>query len=236
VLHLAEFAALLCVIALGAALDIRTTRALAATDPLLLARADAVRAAEPPRVWYRVLAVVSVVTGVGALALALQPTTWQASTTAEVVPIDAGGSDQAYVYDVRSREQLIPTYAAVVRSPGLVRAAATTLGDATASDDVEVHARPRPSSAVIEVEVTSGDPETARALAPAVIDAASSRVAAIDPLYRLEPAAGSVSVRPAARPLGGPWTLAAIALVSGVGAVLAYRRRTRPRAGRQESR
>lgn len=235
VLHLGNLSALLAVIALGAALDIRTRRALTAQDPLqaaLVARMSTRR--HGPRAAVLVpLAAAALLSGAGAIWLATTTPRFSATATAIVVPIDPGDAGQAYAYDVRSRDSLLPTYAALARSPGLTAAAAAQLGIDVSAAGVDVSAQARAPAAVVDVQVTSADMDVARQLASAVVEGVGSLLADADPLYRLQPEAGSVRVEPVSPPLGGPLPFAAALLLCGVAGAVEVRRGSRGRVARR---
>lgn len=215
VLHLGDLSALLVLVAIGAALDIRTQQARAAQDALraaLLTRADVPR--YRPRAAVLVpIAAVSILCGVAATALATATPRWSVTAVAVVVPVEPGEAGQAYAYDVRSRDSLLPTYAALARSPGLAATAAAQLGIDLTASAVEVSAQARVPAALVDVRVTSTDADVARQLAPAVVEAAGAWMAASDPLYRLEPHPRPVRVEVDRLPLGGPWPFTAITVL-----------------------
>ncbi|MDQ3449629.1 MAG: O-antigen ligase family protein [Actinomycetota bacterium] len=238
VLHLANLSALLVLVALGAALDVRARRCLQVRDAVAAARwqwwPDAMAGhanhaeAQPsgPRTTrLAVLAVAALMSAGAGLALGTATPRWTATAVATVVPVEPGEARQAYAYDVRSREQLLPTYAALARSPGFTLTVGSELDiDQTTLRGMVVSAKARVPSAVVDLTVTSTDQVAARRLAPALITAVGTWIEMTDSLYRLEQNSRAVTVGKDPPPLGGPLPFAGLAGLCVVAAVVELRR------------
>lgn len=176
VLHLADFPALLIVMGVGAALDVRA-RALAAEasrtrpDPASRLR---LRALLPVGVGVAVVAVLA-----GAVLLVPRPVRWQQVADVVLVPSQPGSG--AYVYDVLSRSSIVTTYAALFRDRGLLRQAVARAG-VPGADDPRVDVRQTGGSA-FTVTVSGRDRSAVRRLTPALISAVQQAVPGLSSLY-----------------------------------------------------
>ena len=160
-----------------------------------------------------------------ALVLTNAATRWTATSVATVVPTEPGTPGRAYAYDVQSRERLLPTYSALLDSPGFVLAAAANADiDRSLLDEMEVRASARYPAAVVDLTVSSTNPEAARRLALAVVTSASTWLEIADPLYRLEPDSSPVSLRADAPRLGGALPFAVLSAALGLWSLLGLSR------------
>jgi len=232
-LHLADLSALLVVVALGAALDVRTNLALEARKALGEPPGvppSSVRPPRTPQLFVVGFAALALLAGVEALARGSAAPHWSATAVATVVPTEPGAADQAYAYDVQSRDRLLPTYAALLRNLGFARTAAQDAGiDTTSLSGVEVSAAALFPASVVNVTVTSTDPDVAQRLAPAIVLEVGDWLDITDPLYRLE-LSGDVEVLPDSSPAEATLPFVAFAVICGACALIGLRRGVRQRS------
>lgn len=236
-LHLSDFSALLVIVALGTALDIRARSAFVARSAMVEAQVDP-SLINPPtapatgiRATYLVgCLAVALFAGVQALVLGIAAPQWTATAVATVVPNQPRAAERAYAYDVQSRDQLLPTYAALLRSPGLVLEAGSNVGiDPASLRGMEVLAEARYPAAVVDVTVTSTDRDAAQRLATGIITQVTSWLDESDPLYGLKQDRRIATLREDSPPLGGPLPFAHLTVLCLYLAALELSRATRRR-------
>jgi O-antigen ligase/capsular polysaccharide biosynthesis protein len=228
VLHLSDFPALLTVVALAAVLDVRTRRAVAAAGPLATHPTPQIATGSRQSVGAVIVTIAAVLMAAGAVAELLIPARWTATVAVQVVPTTASSPSQAYAYDVRARDRLLPTYGAVLRSRGLLADAVNRTGlPPSTGRDVQVSSRTRYPSAVIDVRLHGANAALLAQLAPELVDTATDWLAQADSLYRLDSASSAVSIARDRGPLGGPPVLGAVAGAFAAGAAWLWRRHRR---------
>ena len=195
-LHLANLRILVVVVAVGAALDLRSRHLEVvgrerspASDAAMLGlarRRTAVR-------W----AAGSAVLLLGVLSLALfvvrSPSTWTATVRAVVEPASPG-ADTAYVRDVLSRPVIMTTVAEVARSRAQSEDRANATGPRTSAPATTVTAVQRPGSAVIEISATSATRARAVSASLAARSALGRYLDSVQPLYLVGGVPGSAPV------------------------------------------
>lgn len=225
-LHLSDFRALLAVAALAAALDASVRDR--PPPPARPAPSTARRLAVVLGCSVLVLA-----SGVGLVAVAAPTQTRYAdSATLGVVPISTKVDGAvAYLQDVVSRGQIVPTITTVLNSdvtPERVIAAAGL--DPSQTGRVTVEALPSRLGGAVELTVTAKDPVVVALLAETAVELSQARVLELGAYYRLEgQPAGPRSVELLPRWSAAP--LAALLALSLLGLVLSvrsFRRRDRP--------
>jgi capsular polysaccharide biosynthesis protein len=186
----------------------------------------------------------SVVAGVVALLLtaaagtayALQrPVEWTASSTLLLTPqVETDGTVASSYYDTLSNGQLPSTAAAIVRDPSLLRATAERLGIDPGELDTRVVVVPE--TAVIEIEVTATDAETAIAVADGVAEAAVPEVNELLAPYALSPLGDAGGTAEATSLSRAQWQaiVALAAIVVGVAVQQTVHQLLRARPRRQD--
>lgn len=216
-LHLADFAVLLTVVALVAALDVQLRGVAAAAVPA------APRVERPRRVLARLAAAGLALLLTGAL-VGTRPQRWEASAAATVVSPAAS----AYAQTVLSRGPVVASYVDVAARPRFLREAGTMAGvppGAVARSRLAV--RQAGSSAVLLVTVDSPRRADAARLAPAATAAVAAYAGSLRALYTVRPATElPVAVRRS--PVEPLRVLALLVLVITAGVALAPVARRRP--------
>ncbi|HEX2698791.1 MAG TPA: hypothetical protein VHM89_01125 [Acidimicrobiales bacterium] len=137
------------------------------------------------------------VVGVVAFALELtlanvlqadSPDEWKATVSAVVAPAnDALSGANAYEYDTLTREQILPTFAAIVADHRFRDEAAQLIGlPEEWRDDLDIGVEPAAGSALVSVSVRSTSRVVSERMADATLRRASSYIASLGTIYRLQ--------------------------------------------------
>jgi O-antigen ligase len=244
-LHLAEFRALLALVALGAALDVErrqeASARLGAPEPSLDGAARAAShldapAAAPPAGrmgsgwdaarWVAAGTVLAAALLCGAVLAGVRQPAWSAERIATLEPVRSSSPDpyqfsDPYQYDVLSRELVVPTYAAIVGAPRFRDEAAARLGlTGREAKVVRLSVTGRPRAALITVTATSADRLMAEQLAAATLDSAQRYSRSIGQPFVLTAIPPGPGSRPVTQVAGA--RLALVVAFGGVAAMLVY--------------